>query len=97
MHREQAGPATAVKLLPGFKIGGDQTNLVDPGTAHDVDRPGDIGKPHRVIALDEGDFLGALLEDVGEARPERIPGGVLIVDLQFPGVENLNDDRLLRD
>ena len=26
--------------------------------------------------------LSVLLEDIGEARPERIPGGVFIVDLQ---------------
>src|SRR5580704_14209328 len=96
IHRMQAGPATAGKLLPRFEIGSDQSNLVDAGTPHDVDRSRNIAKPHRVISFDEGDLLGALLEDIGEARPERVPSGVLIVDLQFPGIENLHDDRLLK-
>src|ERR1700730_2195560 len=96
IHRKQAGPATASKLLPRFEIGGDQSNLVDSGSPHDVDRSRDIAKPHRVVALDESDFLGALLEDVGEARTKRVPGGILIVDLQFVIFENLNDDRLLK-
>src|ERR1700682_31093 len=51
-------------LLPGFKIGRDQPNLINAGAAHDVDGPSDFGKAHRVVSLDEGDFLSALLEDV---------------------------------
>ena len=72
MHRKQAAPAAAseTKLLPRFEIGGDQANLVDPRPAHDVDRSGHIGKSHLVITLDEGDFLSALFENVGEARPK---------------------------
>jgi hypothetical protein len=51
-------------LLPSFKIGRDQPNLIDAGAAHDVDGPCHIGKAYRVVSLDEGDFFSALLEYV---------------------------------
>src|SRR5258708_2119637 len=101
VEREQHAPCkrstrqSVSALLPSFKIGRDQPNLIDAGAAHDVDGPGDIGKAHRVITLDEGDFLGALLEDVRKARAKRFPSGIFFIDLQLPRIQNLNDNRLL--
>src|ERR1700737_5282467 len=82
-------------LLSGFKIGRNQTHFVDAGSAHDVDGPGNISKAHRVITFYESDFLGAFFEYVRQARAQRVPRGVFFVDLQFPRIENLNDNRLL--
>jgi hypothetical protein len=55
-------------LLPGFQIGRNQTNFVDAGKAHEVDGPGDVGKAHGIVTFHEGDFLGALFENIGKAR-----------------------------
>src|SRR5204863_9286654 len=44
-----------------------------------------------VIAFDESDFLGALLEDFFHARTKTIPGGVLLIDLELAVVGNLDD------
>src|SRR5713226_5862791 len=78
-------------LLASFELGGDQTYLVDASAAHDVDGAGDVHEQYIVVAFDESDFLGALLEDLLLARAKTIPGGVLVVDLEFVIVGNLDD------
>src|SRR5438105_8061811 len=89
---EQAPPLQIEEnLLARFELGGDQTNLVNAGAAHDVDGTGDVHEHYIVIAFDESDFLGALLEDFFHARTETIPGGVLLVDLELAIVGDLDD------
>src|SRR6202040_3678218 len=73
----------AKTLLTGFELGGNQTHLVDSGAAHDIDGAGDILKQDIVLALDEGDFLSPLLEDLFHARAELFPCGVFVVDLEL--------------
>src|SRR6266702_1842063 len=89
---EQAPPLQIEEnLLARFELGGDQTNLVNAGAAHDIDGAGDVHEQYIVVAFDESDFLGALLEDLLHARAKTFPGGVLIVDLEFDVVGNLDD------
>src|SRR2546429_8233791 len=89
---EQAPPLqTKENLLARFELGGDQTNLVNAGAAHDVDGAGDVHEHYIVIALDESDFLGALLKDFFHARTETIPSGFFLVDLEFAIVGDLDD------
>src|SRR2546429_7208195 len=78
-------------LLARFELGGDQTNLVNASATHDVDGAGNIHEHYIVIAFDESDFLGALLEDFFHARTEAIPGGVFLVDLELAIVGDLDD------
>src|SRR5713226_9669209 len=86
---------TCEKLLARFELGGNQTNLVNAGAAHDVDGTGDVHEQYIVVAFDESNFLGALLEDLLHARAKTIPGGVLVVDLEFAVVGNLDDHGLV--
>src|SRR6266478_8796867 len=89
---ERAPPLQTEKnLLARFELGGDQTNFVDAGAAHDVDGAGDVHEQNIVVTLDESNFLGALLEDLFHARAKTIPGGVLVVDLELAVVGNLDD------
>src|ERR1700687_2574254 len=73
---------TCEKLLTSFELGGDQTNLVNARAAHDIDGAGDIHEQYIVVAFDESNFLGALLEDGLHARTETVPSGVFVVDLE---------------
>src|SRR5260370_32858575 len=70
-------------LLARFDLRGYEAHVVDACAAHDVNRASDVGELHVVIALDEGHFLGALFEDVFQARPEIIPGDLVLVDHYF--------------
>src|SRR5216684_5612500 len=83
------------ELLSCFQLGGNQTHLVDARSAHDVDCARDVHEQHIVVALDESDFLGAVLEDLLDARPEGVPSGVFVVDLELVVLEHLNHNRLV--
>src|SRR5258708_25595027 len=45
------------KLLTGFEFGGDQTNLVDTSTAHDVHGTGNFHKHYIVVPFTQPVFL----------------------------------------
>src|SRR5258708_13660666 len=85
----------AKNLLTRFELGGDQTYFVNAGAAHDIDSAGDVHEQYIVVAFDESNFLGALLEDLLHARPDTIPSGVFILDLEFAVVGTLNDHGLV--
>src|SRR5713226_7932808 len=99
IERERVGQAppllTCEQLLTGFELGGDQTNLINAGAAHDINSAGDVHEQYIVVAFDESDFLGALLEDLLHARAKTLPGGVFVVDLEFAIVGNLDDHGLV--
>src|SRR5437660_3408767 len=82
---------TEENLLARFELGGDQTNLVNAGAAHDIDGPGNVHEHYIVVAFDKSYFLGALFEDLLHARAKTIPGGVFIVDLKLAVHGNLDD------
>src|SRR4029077_15728183 len=80
------------KLLTSFELGGDQSNLVDAGAAHDIEGAGNVHEHYIVLAFDESNFLGALLEDGLHARAEAVPSGVFVVDLELAVHVHLDDD-----
>ena len=47
---------------------------------HNIDRTRNIGEHGAVFTLKECDFLGTLLENVGQAHTERIPSRVFLID-----------------
>src|ERR1700730_11741928 len=51
--RPRRNGRAAKNLLTSLELGGDQTNPVDAGAAHDVNSAGDFGKQYIVIAFDE--------------------------------------------
>jgi hypothetical protein len=59
-----AHPQTGSALLACFEIGRDEPDLIDAGTSHNIYGLRDIGKTDRVVALNEGNFFGAFLENV---------------------------------
>src|SRR5256884_9532583 len=92
---EQAPPLqTKETLLARFELGGDQTNFVNTGAAHDIDGAGDVHEHYIVVAFDKSNFLGALLEDLLHARAKTIPGRVFVVDLKLAVHGNLDDNGL---
>src|SRR5256885_12107262 len=53
---EQTPPLqTQENLLARFELGGDQTNPVNAGAAHDVDGPGNVHEHYIVVAFDKRD------------------------------------------
>ena len=66
--------------------------MIDARAAHDIDGVSDLGELDVVVTLDEGDLVGALLENIGEARTEIVPVAIVLVDLQFSARQNLDDD-----
>src|SRR2546422_9559807 len=84
-------------LLPGLELGGDQTDLVNARAAHDVDGMSDIHEQYRVVPLDEGHLLRPLLEDSSQARYQRCPGVLLLVDLELAARADLNVHSLTED
>ena len=83
--------------MSSLEVGGNQSNLVNAGAPHDVNGPGNIGKAHVIITLNESDLLGAFLENVVEAGTQRVPVRVLVVDLQLPRIKDLHHNRFLFD
>ncbi len=73
-HVAQAGEASQnfqrIRLLARFDLCCDQADVIDTSTAHDVNRPSDLPKINRIVALHESHFLGAQLENFVEARTE---------------------------
>src|SRR6476646_2070143 len=82
-------------LLPGLELGRNQADSVDTGAAHNVDGAGHFHEQNVVVALNERNFLGALLKDRFETRTKAIPSRVFVVDLQFVVGKHLNDDGLI--
>src|SRR5580692_12163026 len=82
-------------LLPGLELGRDQADSVDAGAAHDINGARHFREQYIVVAFDESDFLGALLEDRFKTRAEAVPGGVFVVDLQLVVHEHLHHDGLV--
>src|SRR5256885_10170164 len=78
------------KLLTRLELGGDQTDLVDAGAAHDVDGFGNVLEHGFVVALHEGDFLGAFLEDLLDARAKLLPVGVVLVNFHLAVLADLD-------
>src|SRR5260370_12871661 len=89
---------THENLLARFELGGDQTNLVNSGAAHNVDSAGDVHDQYIVVAFDKSDFLSALLNNPFPARAEAFPSGflVLYLDLAFPGTLHTHRPSLTR-
>src|SRR5579859_3811453 len=85
-------PAKKTRLLPCFELGGDQTDLVDTGAAHDVDGLGDVLEHRFVIAFYESDFFGAFLEDLLDARAELVKTGIFLIDLDLALFADLDDN-----
>src|SRR5579863_10172906 len=85
-------PRTSENLLPCFQLCGDQANTVDTRAVHDVNGARNFHEQHVVIALDEGNLLGAILEDLLNARTKTIPGGVFVVDFELAVFLNLDND-----
>src|SRR6266436_614939 len=93
---EQAPPLQIEEnLLARFELGGDQTNLVNAGAAHDIDGAGDVHEHYIVLAFDKSNFLGALLEDLLHTRAKTIPSGVFVVDLKLAVHVHLDDHGLV--
>src|SRR5260370_30460381 len=82
---------THENLLARFELGGDQTNLVNSGAAHDVNSAGDVHEQYIVVPFDKSDLLGALLENRLHPRAEAFPGGVFLVDPELAIHGNLDD------
>src|SRR5216684_350632 len=83
---------TKRKLLACLELGSDQADLVDAGATHDVDGFGDVLEHGFVVAFHKGDFLGAFLEDLLDARAKLIPIGVILVNFHLAVLANLDDD-----
>src|SRR5277367_636654 len=79
--------------LPCLDIRGDETDVVYARTTHDVNRASNICKLDRIIALHEGRFFGALLEDVFQARAQPVPGNFVLVNQDISARCNLHNDR----
>src|SRR6266404_4052069 len=77
-------------LLAGLELGGDQPDFIDAGAAHDIDCARDLAKQHIAIAFDKGDFLGAVLENLFDARPEIVPGGIFVIDFHLAVGQHLD-------
>src|SRR5712675_1851852 len=92
---DSSGKQTRRILLTGLELGGDQSNFVDAGATHDVDGAGDFAKQDVAITLNEGDFLGAVLKDLFDARTEIIPTRVFIINFDLAVRQDLNDYRLI--
>src|SRR6267154_5848832 len=80
------------KLLTRLELGGDQADLVDAGATHNVDGSGNILEHGFVVALNEGDFLCAFLEDLLDARAKLLPIGVILVNFHLAVLADLDDD-----
>src|SRR6267142_2549813 len=85
----------AKNLLTGFEFCGNQADFVDARAAHDVDSARDFHEHYIVIAFDESDFLGALLENLFHARTKSFPRDVFVVDLHLAVGEYLHDNGLV--
>src|SRR5262249_58189008 len=83
------------ELLPCFKFGGDQANLVDAGATHDVDSASNVHKERFVVALDEGNLFGAFLKDLLDTRTKLVKAGIFLIDLDLAVFGNLNDDSFI--
>src|SRR6267378_5897965 len=81
----------AKNLLTGFELCGNQADLVDARAAHDVDGARDFHEHYIVVAFDKSNFLGALFEDLLDARAETFPGSIFIVDLELAVFLHLDD------
>jgi hypothetical protein len=90
-----ARKATKDELLASLELGGDEADFIDASFVHDVNGVSHIHEKNVVIALDESDFLGTILENLFHARAELVPVGVLVVDFQFAALGNLDDDRFV--
>src|ERR1700737_4416557 len=77
-------------LLASLELRRDQADLVDSGTAHDVDGVGDVGKQYIVIAFNESYFLRAILENLLNARAESCPTRIFVVDLDLAVLQHLH-------
>src|SRR5579862_1614379 len=86
---------TFCDLLPCFELGGNQTHLINACAVHDVNRARHLHEQNVVIALNESHLLGAVLEHLFNARPETIPSGVLVIDLDFAVLHDLHDHGLV--
>src|SRR4029077_11460399 len=53
------------------------------------------GEQYIVIALDESDFLGAILKNLLDARTQGGPTGIFVVDLDLVVLQNLHDNGLV--
>src|SRR5580704_6113937 len=85
-------PRTSEILLPCFELCGDQANTVDTRAVHDVNGARHFHEEHVVIALDEGNLLGAILEDLFNAWTKTIPGGVFVVDFELAVLLDLDNN-----
>src|SRR5262249_9019923 len=95
MPREEDSHIQRTKLpslLSCFELGCDQADLVDSRAAHDVDGASHVHEHGFVVALHERDLLGALLEDLLNARAKLIPIGIFLIDFYFTVFGDLHDD-----
>src|SRR5277367_3892718 len=89
-HAEKTATNT---LLPRLDIRRDQAHVVYARATHNINRARYIRKLNRVIALHEGRFLRALLEDILQARPQPIPRNFILIDQQISAGRDLHNNR----
>ncbi len=82
-----------MQLLPCLDVRRDQADVFYAGATHDINRASNICELNRIIALYEGRFFGALLEDILQARPQPIPGNFILIDQQISAGSDLNNYR----
>jgi hypothetical protein len=82
-----------MQLLSSLDIRRDQPNVVYAGATHGVNRASNICKLNSIIALDEGRFFRALLEDILQARPQPIPGNFILIDQRISARGDLDNNR----
>src|SRR6516165_6022619 len=70
------------KLLAGFDLGGNQSDLIDTCGMRDVNYLGYLIKRQIRIRLDKHDLFGAGLENVVQTTFQIVPRHVVLIDLQ---------------
>jgi hypothetical protein len=80
-------PALQLKRLESFPSSNvlrrNQPHMLDPRSAHDIDRARHLLERNFFAAFHERDFIGALLENIGELRAQRVPVARLLVDREL--------------
>src|SRR5208337_4168923 len=68
------------RLLPGLDLGGDEADVIDSRTAHDVDRARHLCERDIIVPLHKCNLVGALLKDVKQAATEHVPITLILID-----------------
>ena len=80
---------TRAGLLACFHLGGHQPDFLDAGLAHDINGARHVLEFDVIVALDESNALGARLKNLVEARAQRGPVALFLIDFQGSTRANL--------